>query len=105
MSLAVIKTGGKQYVVAPKQEIIIEKLKGEEGDTIEFSDVLLVSDAKGKTVEVGAPLVKGKKVTGTIIAQQKGKKVTVVKYKAKVRYKKTMGHRQYETKVRIERIG
>ncbi len=104
MMLAVIKTGGKQYVVSPKQELVIEKLKGKEGDAVEFSEVLLVGDKKGKDVEMGTPYLKGKKITGKIISQQKGDKVTVVKYKAKVRYKKTTGHRQHETKVRIDDI-
>ncbi len=104
MTFAVIQTGGKQYTVAPKDEITIEKLEGKEGDTINFTEVFLVGDEKGKEVSVGTPTVKSVKVTGTILSQEKAKKVTVIKYKAKVRYMRTKGHRQQVTRVRIDKI-
>lgn len=100
---AVIKTGGKQYIVEAGKKYDFEKLDVEEGKEVIFSEVLLVSD--GKEVKVGEPLVTGAKVTGKVIAQIKDKKVIVFKYKAKKRYRKTQGHRQQKTKVEITKIG
>ena len=100
--LAVIKTGGKQYIVSPGQKIKIEKLDKKEGDEITFNEVLLVE--KGKRVEIGIPNVKGAKVIGKVLSQSKNKKVIVFKYKAKTRYKKKTGHRQQYTEVEIKSI-
>jgi len=100
--LAVIKTGGKQYLVSPGQKIKIEKLDAKEGKEITFSEVLLLE--KGKKVEIGTPFVKGVKVTGKVLSQGKGKKVIVFKYKAKTRYKVKKGHRQPFTEVEIIKI-
>lgn len=109
MDLAIIKTGGKQYVVSPGATITIEKLgrrsKTEDlkkGDSITFSDVLL-TDAKGKTT-VGAPLISGATVTGTVQSVGRAKKVEVVKYKAKSRYLKRRGHKQPEIRVKIDTV-
>ncbi|KND50981.1 MAG: ribosomal protein L21 [Parcubacteria bacterium C7867-007] len=108
MQYAVIKTGGKQYVVAPGAVITIEKLaRGpvdtKKGDSIVFDQVLLTDD--GKTTNVGAPLVKGATVTGTVSVVGRAKKIDVVKYKAKSRYLKRRGHRQPHVKVKIDSIG
>lgn len=100
--LAVIKTGGKQYLVKKGDKIKIEKLLGEEGKAITFSEVLFLGD-EGK-INVGNPLVKGAKVEGKILAQGKGKKVTGIKHKAKKRYKVKFGHRQTFTEVEIMKI-
>ena len=100
--LAVIKTGGKQYLVSPNQKIKIEKIDKEEGKEITFKEVLLLE--KGKKIEIGTPLVKGVKVIGKIIKQGKGKKIIVLKYKPKTRYKKRQGHRQLFTEVEITKI-
>jgi large subunit ribosomal protein L21 len=100
--LAVIKTGGKQYLVRPGQKIEIEKIEAKEGSEIEFDEVLLLK--KGKKLEIGTPLVEGSKVVGKILKQGKGKKVIVFKYKPKIRYKKKRGHRQPFTKVEITKI-
>lgn len=100
--LAVIKTGGKQYIVSPGQKIKVEKIDKKEGSEIAFNEVLLLE--KGGKVEIGAPLVKGAKVIGKIIKQAKGKKVIVFKYKAKTRYKVKKGHRQPFTEVEILKI-
>jgi len=120
--LAVIKTGGKQYIVAPGQKIKIEKIEvkpasapafanasagkkasaGEGGQEITFDEVLLLE--KGKKVEIGTPFVKNAKVIGKILSQGKAKKVIVFKYKAKTRYKKKRGHRQPFTEVEIKTI-
>jgi large subunit ribosomal protein L21 len=101
---AVIKTGGKQYVVTPGNFVTIEKLPQEvkKGDSVTFSEVLLTDD--GVTTTVGAPLVTGATVTGTIAVVGRAKKIEVVKYKAKSRYLKRRGHRQPFVKVKIDAI-
>jgi len=100
--LAVIKTGGKQYLVKPGDKIKIEKIDKKEGSEITFKEVLLVE--KNRKLEIGTPLVKGAKVIGKILSQGKGKKVIIFKYKAKTRYKKKAGHRQLYTEVEILKI-
>ena len=100
--LAVIKTGGKQYLVKKGDRIKIEKLEGEIGDKIEFSEVLFLGDEK--EVKVGMPLLKDVKIEGKILKQGKAKKVTGVKHKAKKRYKVKFGHRQNFTEVEIVKI-
>jgi len=97
--LAVIKTGGKQYKVSPKDKIKVEKLDVEEGKEIVFDEVLLVE--KSNKVEVGDPFVKGAKVTGKVLSQDKAKKITILKYKPKTRERKKTGHRQSYTEVEI----
>lgn len=102
--IAVIKTGGKQYRVKAKDRIKIEKIKGEAGDKVDFNEVLLVADEDGKDVQIGKPTVAGAKVEATILRQARSKKVTVIKYKAKVRYRRKLGHRQNFTEVEIGAI-
>jgi large subunit ribosomal protein L21 len=102
MDLAVIKTGGKQYLVYPGQKIKIEKIEKKEGEEIFFDNVLLIK--KGEKIEIGKPLIKGAKVRGRIIKQGKGKKITVLKYKPKTRYKVKKGHRQPFSEVEILKI-
>ena len=81
--IAIIKTGGKQYIVSPKQKLKVEKLEGKEGDKVEFGEVLLFEN--DKVIEVGKPLIKGAKVLATITKQGRYDKVIVFKYKAKKR--------------------
>jgi len=100
--LAVIKTGGKQYLVSPGQKIKVEKLDAEEKSEVVFDEVLLVE--KNKKAIIGTPFVKGAKVVGKVISQGKGKKIVVFKYKAKKRYKVKKGHRQSFTEVEISKI-
>jgi large subunit ribosomal protein L21 len=100
--IAVIKTGGKQYLVEKGSKIKIEKLVGEIGDKIEFSEVLFLGDEK--EVKVGTPFLKDVKIEGKILKQGKAKKVTGVKHKAKKRYKVKFGHRQNFTEVEIVKI-
>jgi large subunit ribosomal protein L21 len=102
MELAIIKTGGKQYIVSPKQTIKVEKLEGKEGDKVEFAEVLLFENKK--IIEIGKPFIKGAKVTATISKQGRGDKIIVFKYKAKKRYQKKAGHRQHFTEVKINEI-
>ncbi len=101
--LAIIKTGGKQYKVAVGDKIKVEKLEGEEGSKVVFSEVLLVGDEKD--VKVGTPFLEGAKVEGTLVATAKGKKVVGIKFKAKKRYRVKFGHRQTMTEVEITKIG
>jgi len=100
--LAVIKTGGKQYLVKPGDKIKIEKIDKKESSEIIFKEVLLVE--KNRKLEIGTPLVKGAKVIGKILSQGKGKKVIIFKYKPKTRYKKKAGHRQLYTEIEILKI-
>ena len=99
---AVIKTGGKQYRVAPDDVIRIERIAGEAGDEIAFDDVLML-DADGGTT-VGAPLVDGAKVMGTLVEQARGEKIIVFKKKRRKNYRRTQGHRQDLSVVRITDI-
>ena len=100
--LAVIKTGGKQYLVSPGDKIKIEKIDVKEGKEITFKDVLLVE--KNRKLKIGTPQVKGVKVIGKVLRQDKAKKVIVFKYKSKTRYKVKKGHRQPFTEVEIMKI-
>jgi large subunit ribosomal protein L21 len=100
--LAVIKTGGKQYLVKKGDKVKIEKLEGEAGSKIEFSEVLFLGNEK--SVKVGTPFVKDAKVEGKILKQGKGKKVTGIKHKPKKRYKVKFGHRQLVNEVEITKV-
>ncbi|MAF14193.1 MAG: 50S ribosomal protein L21 [Parcubacteria group bacterium] len=100
--LAVIKTGGKQYLVKKGDKIKVEKLPGKEGSAVKF-DTLLTTDEKGVKVEIGKPLLKSK-VEAKILKQDKDKKLVVVKYKSKTRYTRRIGHRQPFSLVEIEKI-
>jgi len=100
--LAVIKTGGKQYLVEPGAKIKIEKIKGDEGKAVVFKEVLLLN--KNRKIEIGEPLVKNARVEGKIIKQDKKKKVIVFKYKSKTRQRTKKGHRQFYTEVEITKI-
>ncbi len=99
---AVIKTGGKQYLVSPGDKIKVEKLDRPENKEIIFKEVLLLS--KGKSIKIGQPLVKSAKVTAKILKQAREKKITILKYKPKKRYQKKKGHRQPFTEVEILKI-
>lgn len=100
--LAVIKTGGKQYLVSKGDKIKIEKLEAEEGKNVVFDEVLLLE--KRGQVQVGTPLVKGVKVEGKVLKQGKSKKVVIFKHKPKKRYKIKKGHRQPFTEVEITKV-
>lgn len=100
---AVITTGGKQYLVTEGQKVKVEKLELELGATLTL-DCLLVSDKDGNDVKVGTPLVPGGKVTAKVLVQGRADKISVVKYKRKVRYRRNVGHRQPFTEIQIETI-
>ena len=99
---AIIETGGKQYRVAPGDKLTIEKLDIEPGAAVEFDRVLLVED--DANVEIGHPTVPGAKVLGHVIEHDRGPKLIVFKFKAKVRYRRRTGHRQDQTHVRVTEI-
>lgn len=99
---AIIKTGGHQYKVAPGDTIEVEKLDVATGSQVELSEVLMVSGDNG--VEVGTPLVNGARVIATVLAQSKGPKLIVFKYKPKKRYRRKTGHRQNLTMLAIKEI-
>jgi len=100
---AVIKTGGKQYQVKSGDVLKVEKLpEAKEGKKIVFDQVLLVADKD--QVTVGKPLVAKAKVEATLVRNFKDKKVDVFKYKNKIRYRKTIGHRQNLTEIKIDNI-
>jgi large subunit ribosomal protein L21 len=96
---AVIKTGGKQYRVQAGDLLVIEKLDGEPGAEIRFDQVLLLGDEAGATV--GAPLVDGAAVLGTLVETRKGEKIKIFKKTRRKGYRRTGGHRQPETVVRV----
>jgi large subunit ribosomal protein L21 len=99
---AVIKTGGKQYVVKKGDFLKVEKLPVESGSQYEFSDVLLVGN--GDAVTVGEPLISGAKVLAEVVEQGKGDKVIIIKFRRRKHYDKKQGHRQLYTKVKITDI-
>ena len=99
---AIIEACGKQYKVAEGDVVFMEKLTANEGEKVTFDQVLLISD--GEKVKVGTPTVKSAKVEATVVGHGKDKKVVVFKYKAKKNERKKQGHRQPNTKVKIEKI-
>lgn len=99
---AVIKTGGKQYRVQAGDLLVVEKLDGEPGAEVAFGDVLMLGD--GDKVTLGAPLVDGATVSGTLIETRKGEKVKIFKKIRRQGYRRTRGHRQTETVVRVTSI-
>jgi len=102
MDSAVIRTGGKQYVVTPGQKIKVEKLDKKEGEEITFDEVLALQ--KGDSIEIGEPLVKGAKVLGKVLRQARRKKVIVFKYRRENRYKLKKGHKQPFSEIEIIEI-
>jgi|SRR3989338_9080273 len=100
MSFAIIETGGKQYLVSPKDKIRVEKLAGD--GEIAFDKVLLVSG--DKDVKIGNPFVSGAKVMGKVLRQARDKKIRILKYHSKTRYRRRKGHRQEFTEVEITSI-
>ncbi|MFT2110313.1 50S ribosomal protein L21 [Marinomonas sp. 2405UD68-3] len=99
---AVIKTGGKQYRVKEGQVLKIEKLDVEAGNSVDFNDVLLVSN--GDDVKIGAPVVDGALVTAEVVAHGRGDKVKIIKFRRRKHSMTRMGHRQWFTEVKITAI-
>jgi large subunit ribosomal protein L21 len=99
---AVIKTGGKQYRVSPGDLLVVEKLAGEPGANVAFGEVLMVGE--GEAVTVGAPTVKGASVSATLIETRRGEKIKIFKKIRRQGYRRTGGHRQAETVLRVTAI-
>ncbi len=99
---AVVKTGGKQYKVSLGETVRFEKVKGSKGDRVSFDNVLMVNDKEAK---IGKPEIKGMPVIGEIVEQGNSKKIRIVKKKRRKNYRKTQGHRQPFTSVKIISIG
>ena len=99
---AVVITGGKQYRVEAGTELTIERLAADAGSSVTFDRVLFVGD--GDTVTVGTPTVDGATVSGTVLGETLGPKLRIFKFKQKVKYRRTTGHRQHFTRVRIDEI-
>ncbi|MFC1629681.1 50S ribosomal protein L21 [Patescibacteria group bacterium] len=97
-----MKTGGKQYLVSPGQKIRIEKLNKKEGEEVAFDEVLLLE--KRNKVEIGYPFLRGVKVLGKVLKQDRDKKKIVFRYKSKTRRQTKKGHRQPFTEVEILKI-
>ncbi|NUM25314.1 MAG: 50S ribosomal protein L21 [Candidatus Buchananbacteria bacterium] len=103
MSLAVIKTGGKQYLVKTGDKIKVDKINGKKPGEMIKLDTLIITDEKGDNVEIGKPLLKTT-VEAKIIKHSTDKKISVVKYKSKTRYRRNVGHRQQYSEIQIEKI-
>jgi len=101
MATAVIRTGGKQYRVSEGDTLAVELLAGNPGDDVVFSDILLLG---GDSPKIGTPLISGAKVTGKIVAHDRGERLVVFKFKRRKRYKRKNGHRQHFTSVKITSI-
>jgi large subunit ribosomal protein L21 len=99
MKIAVIKTGGKQYVVSEGQQIQVEKLPHEKGAKFDFDTVLMV--VNGDKVEIGKPNIASKKVSAELVEQKRKPKVTILRYHSKTRYRKLKGHKQPISVVKI----
>jgi large subunit ribosomal protein L21 len=102
MDYAVIRTGGKQYRVSPGQILHVEKLAGDPGTEVQFTDVLLAANAGN--VQVGSPTVAGAIVKAEIVRQIRAKKILVFKKKRRKNYRRRQGHRQHLTTVRVTGI-
>lgn len=100
---AIIKTGGKQYRVAPGDVLRVERLPGERGDEVQLDQVLMVTDDGGE-VRLGAPLVENASVKGLIVRQGQAKKIIVFKKKRRKNYRRKQGHRQLFTALQIKEI-
>jgi large subunit ribosomal protein L21 len=102
MKYAIVEDGGKQYKVSEGSIIDVDHYEAESGDQIELDRILLVSD--DNQISIGTPYVQNAKVEATIISHVKGPKITVFKYKPKIRYRVKSGHRQTYTRLRIDSI-
>ena len=99
---AVIRTGGKQYRVAKGELLQVDKINGEVGQSVEFTEVLML--ANGERIEIGRPVLGDSKVVGEIVEQGKGKKIVIFKSKRRKGYRKKQGHRQQYTVLKIKEI-
>ncbi|MBT4120716.1 MAG: 50S ribosomal protein L21 [Candidatus Magasanikbacteria bacterium] len=101
---AVIETGGKQYLIKTGDTLKVEKLDVEAGKDVVFDKVLLLAKEDGTDVKIGTPYLDGVSIAATVEEQTRDKKIRVVKFKRKVRYKRVIGHRQHKTKIKIKEV-
>ncbi len=101
---AVIETGGKQYLIKTGDSLRVEKLDAEAGKEVVFDKVLLLAKEDGSDVQMGTPYLEGVSIAATVEEQGRSKKLRVVKFKRKVRYKRVRGHRQHFTKVKVKKV-
>ena len=99
---AVIQTGGKQYKVSPGDVLKVERLAAKPGETVEIQDVYLVAD--GERVNIGAPMIASAKVTAEVVREDRGQKLLIFKHRRRKNFRKTTGHRQDFTELRIKDI-
>jgi large subunit ribosomal protein L21 len=99
---AVVKSGGKQYRVKAGDKLLVEKLPAEVGDEVLLDKVLML--AEGENVTLGKPLVAGARVKATVVAHTKGEKIKIFKMRRRKHYRKTLGHRQNYTELRVDGI-
>jgi large subunit ribosomal protein L21 len=101
---AVIETGGKQQLIRTGDSLKIEKIPGEKGSEVVFDKVLLLAKEDGSEVKLGTPYLDGVTIAATLEDQGRSKKIRVVKFKRKVRYKRVRGHRQYFSKIKVKEV-
>jgi large subunit ribosomal protein L21 len=99
---AVMKSGARQYRASVGDTIRVEKLPAQVGEQLELEEVLLIAD--GEEVKIGQPTIAGAKVLATVVAQEKGPKILVFKYRPRKRYRRRSGHRQHYTRLRVDAI-
>ena len=99
---AIVATGGKQYRVKEGEKLRVEKLSADAGEKVELDKVLLVGE--GEDIKIGAPYLDGAKVTATVVANGRGDKVKIVKFRRRKHSRRTMGHRQSYTEIEITSI-
>lgn len=102
MKLAVVETGGKQFVAREGQSLEVDRMAAEVGQTLDLPEVLLVVD--GQQIQIGTPVVEGARVQARVVEHVKGPKIRVFKYIPKERYRRRQGHRQQYTRLAVERI-
>lgn len=99
---AVINTGGKQYKVAPGDIVRVETLEGQKGDMVEIKDVYMIVD--GDTISVGKPMLATAKITAEVVEQGRGEKLLIFKHRRRKGYRRTNGHRQNYTAIKVKEI-
>lgn len=99
--IAVIQTGGRQYLIKTGESLKIEKLTAKEGEKVVFDKILLIANDDGRDVKIGAPYLEGASIEALVVEQGRNRKIRVGKFKRKVRYHRIYGHRQQFTKIKV----
>lgn len=101
---AVIETGGKQYLIKTGDTLKIEKLDVEPGKSVVFDKILMLAEDDGSDVQIGMPYLEGVTIEADVEEQTREKKIRVIKYKRKIRYRRVIGHQQKKTKIKIKAV-